>query len=119
MRVVLALVLCLSAASAVWAQRAQNGAGAVLRGLDKITDQTQDMTLRPGESASFGHITVTLQECRYPAGNPAGDAYAHVTVDDRNSGQRVFSGWMIASSPALSAREHPRYEVWVLSCKTY
>ncbi len=28
----------------------------------------------------------------------------------------VFSGWMFASSPALSAMDHPRYDVWVLSC---
>ena len=29
----------------------------------------------------------------------------------------VFSGWMFASSPALSAMEHPIYDVWVLSCE--
>jgi hypothetical protein len=28
----------------------------------------------------------------------------------------VFSGWMVASSPALSALDHPRYDVWVLNC---
>ena len=28
-----------------------------------------------------------------------------------------FSGWMFASSPALSAMEHPVYDVWVLDCK--
>ena len=27
-----------------------------------------------------------------------------------------FSGWMFASSPALSALDHPRYDVWVVSC---
>jgi hypothetical protein len=30
----------------------------------------------------------------------------------------VFSGWMFASSPALSALEHPVYDVWVIDCKT-
>ncbi|MCW8843320.1 MAG: DUF2155 domain-containing protein, partial [Rhodobacteraceae bacterium] len=30
----------------------------------------------------------------------------------------LFQGWMIASSPALSALDHPRYDVWVLRCKT-
>ncbi len=29
----------------------------------------------------------------------------------------VFSGWMFASTPALSALEHPIYDVWVLDCK--
>ncbi|MEZ5895625.1 MAG: DUF2155 domain-containing protein [Parvularculaceae bacterium] len=30
----------------------------------------------------------------------------------------VFSGWMFASSPALSALEHPVYDVWVIDCAT-
>lgn len=30
----------------------------------------------------------------------------------------VFSGWMFASSPALSAMEHARYDVWLVSCNT-
>ena len=29
----------------------------------------------------------------------------------------VFSGWMFASSPALSALEHAVYDVWVLDCR--
>ena len=31
---------------------------------------------------------------------------------------RLFSGWMFASSPAVSALEHPVYDVWVTDCKT-
>lgn len=30
----------------------------------------------------------------------------------------VFSGWMFESSPALSALQHPVYDVWVIDCKT-
>ena len=30
---------------------------------------------------------------------------------------RLFTGWMFASSPALSALEHPVYDVWVIDCK--
>ncbi len=29
---------------------------------------------------------------------------------------RLFSGWMFASSPALSSLEHPVYDIWVLDC---
>ena len=29
----------------------------------------------------------------------------------------LFRGWMYASSPALSALEHPVYDVWVLDCR--
>jgi hypothetical protein len=30
--------------------------------------------------------------------------------------QRIFSGWMFGSSPALNPLEHPVYDVWVLDC---
>jgi hypothetical protein len=30
--------------------------------------------------------------------------------------ERIFSGWMFSSSPALSALEDPIYDVSVLSC---
>jgi len=29
-----------------------------------------------------------------------------------------FSGWMFADSPALSALDHPRYDLWVINCTT-
>ena len=72
----------------------------------------------PAASTEFGSLTVKLTECRYPAGNPAGDAYAHVTIRETNGGKLWFDGWMLASSPALNALEHPRYDVWVMRCTT-
>ena len=65
--------------------------------------------------ASCFSFIFSVSACRYPSENAAADAYAHVTVTD--PGQTVlFDGWMIASSPALSAMDHPRYDIWVLSC---
>jgi hypothetical protein len=29
----------------------------------------------------------------------------------------VFTGWMFASSPSVSAMEHPVYDVWVIDCR--
>ena len=31
--------------------------------------------------------------------------------------EQIFSGWMFASSPGLSALEHPVYDVWVIDCE--
>ncbi|MGA0615118.1 DUF2155 domain-containing protein [Paracoccus sp. KR1-242] len=92
------------------------GKGAKLRGLDKVTGQTHDFGLENGQSAEFGRLQVRLGECRFPANNPASDAYAELTVVDTRANNTVFSGWMIASSPALSAMDDPRYDVWVISC---
>ena len=90
---------------------------AVLRSLDKVTGIVEDHELRPGETTAVGRLTVALQECRVPAGNPTGDAYAFVTITAEGLDAPAFSGWMIASSPALSALDHPRYDVWVIRCR--
>ena len=45
---------------------------------------------------------------------------AYLEIDDRKldgSVERVFSGWMFASSPAASSMEHPVYDVWVIDCR--
>ncbi len=111
----LATVLCLAALPA-GAQEFAEAPGGVLRWLDKLTGQTGDMELARGQSASNGRLTIQMDACLYPADNPAADAQAHLTVVDTSREGAVFSGWMLASSPALSALDHPRYDVWVLRC---
>lgn len=92
------------------------GNRAELRGLDKITGQTSEFTLSVGETVKFGRLEVNLGECRYPAADPTSDAYAELTITDNRANARVFAGWMIASSPALSALDDARYDIWVMSC---
>ena len=91
--------------------------GAVLRGLDKVAGTSSDITLSVGQTVEFGHITVTLQECRYPADDPSSNAFSYLVITDKGATTPDFSGWMIADSPALSALDHQRYDVWVMRCK--
>ena len=92
------------------------GRGALIRALDKVSGDVVELSLRNGESTSFGLIDIRLEECRYPRGNPAGDAYAWIEVRTPARGTTDFEGWMIASSPALNALDHARYDVWVIRC---
>ncbi|WBU52490.1 DUF2155 domain-containing protein [Paracoccus sp. SCSIO 75233] len=94
------------------------GTGAILRSLDKVSSALTDLDLAPGESADIGRLTVRLGECRYPSGDPNSDAFAQLVITDRNTRATLFDGWMIASSPALSALDDARYDVWVLACRT-
>ncbi|MBD3785919.1 MAG: DUF2155 domain-containing protein [Sphingomonadales bacterium] len=117
-----ALVLAAAlTAGAVAAQEAPEGLaeapGAVLRGLDKVAGTASDITLAVGQTATFGKITVTLRECRYPADDPSSNAYAYLIIADIGASAPDFAGWMIADSPALSALDHQRYDVWVIRCK--
>lgn len=110
-------VAALALAGAARAQdEVASASGALLRGLDKSAGTTTDIDLGVGESRNFGRLTVTLSDCRYPVGDPSSNAYAHLTIADASSGSVAFDGWMIAASPALSAMDDPRYDIWVMRC---
>lgn len=105
-------------ASISGAQQVTTASGGVLRALDKTSGQTTDIELRSGGLAQLGNLEIVLRECRYPVGNPSGNAYASLEISESGREGVVFSGWMIASAPALSAMEHARYDVWVIRCTT-
>lgn len=92
--------------------------GAVLRALDKVTGTTSDLQLTAGSKTQFGRLSIYLQECRYPSGNPAGDAFAGLDIRETGREAAIFQGWMIASAPALSAMDHGQYDIWVIRCTT-
>jgi hypothetical protein len=110
-------VSCLLAALPALAGTAK-GTGAMLRGLDKVSGSPVDFTMSVGDTAELGKLRITLGECRYPTDNPSGDAFAWLVVRDGSAEIATFEGWMIASSPALNALDHQRYDVWVLRCTT-
>ena len=109
----------LAIAAPVAAQQATVVPGAVIRLLDKVSGQLEDVEMLSGQIARLGGLDIKLSECRYPSGNPSGDAWAYLTIEDRQEGADIFKGWMVASSPALNPLDHPRYDVWVLRCKTF
>lgn len=127
MRLIALALACLLAPATLVAQdiaipgqpeRVLTADGAVLRGLDKVAGTSRDIRLMNGNSGTIGHLRVTMRECRYPEDNPAGEAYAWIEVQDTRAETDLFAAWMIASSPALSALDHARYDLWVLSCIT-
>jgi hypothetical protein len=87
-----------------------------LRGLDTLNGTTSDITVKVGDTVRFGHLEISVGTCRVPRSDPAGDAYVFLSIRDIRESEPRFSGWMFASSPALSALDHPRYDVWVESC---
>ncbi len=92
----------------------------VLAALDKITTQLSTIEIRQDQTIRFGTLDITLRYCRKnpPEETPESVAFLEITdVGHNNQEEKVFSGWMFASSPALSPLEHPVYDVWVKDCK--
>ncbi len=98
--------------------RALSGDGVRLKGLDKVSGEVTDIDLGRGETKPIGRIEVTLADCRYPEDNIAGEGFAWLTIRDPARDAVLFDGWMVASSPALNALDHPRYDIWVIRCTT-
>ncbi len=100
------------------AQEVSSAPAAILRGLDKLDGSVTDIELATGANQDFGRLNITLKDCRYPKGNPAGNAFAYLVIRENGKDEPVFQGWMIAAAPALDALDNARYDVWVLRCKT-
>jgi hypothetical protein len=97
---------------------------AVLQGLDKTTARVSRIEAPVDKSVRFGTLVITARACvKRPPEEPPESA-AFLQIDEVRPGgatvsaKRVFSGWMFASSPAVSALEDPIYDVVVLDCKS-
>ncbi len=94
---------------------------ASIRALEKITARITDLDIDVGETAQFKGLMITVRTCnkRPPEETPETTAFLEVVEQKPNGdSEQLFTGWMFASSPGLSALEHPVYDVWVMDCKT-
>jgi len=92
---------------------------AELQGLDKVTARTQRFYAPVGESTRFGTLEITVGDCLVNVPEAPPESVAYLTIVDHKPGQaeeKLFAGWMFASTPSLSALDHGVYDVRVLSC---
>ena len=100
--------------------RAIEGRVAVLQGLDKVTARVSEIDVPVGGTAKFGTLRITVRRCYKAPPEDTPESAAFLEIVDIKPGEppvELFVGWMFASSPALSALEHPVYDVWVLDCR--
>lgn len=92
---------------------------ASLRFLDKVVARVSTIDAPVGETVRIGTLQVIVRACvtRPPEETPESAAFLDVwEVKPGEPAGEVFRGWMFASSPALSAMEHPVYDLWLLEC---
>lgn len=93
---------------------------AVLQGLDKITARVSRFDAPVGQYVTFGTLSIVVRDCEKSAPEDRPENAAFIQIYETRPGEeqrRLFSGWMFSSSPALSALEHPVYDVNLLECK--
>lgn len=95
--------------------------GVVLGGLDKVAARTAKFEANLKQKVFYNTLIITAYACKTRPPEEPPESAAFLEIQERKpdgTTQKLFSGWMFASSPALNALEHPVYDVWVVSCKT-
>jgi hypothetical protein len=91
-----------------------------LRILDKVRAESRTYDLEVGHTVAYANIRIRPRSCRKssPLDDPESASFLQIweVLPDGKSSW-VFSGWMFASSPSLSAMDHAVYDVTVLDCR--
>jgi len=99
----------------------------MLRALDKVTATTRDYTVQIGDTLEYGSLSIDAVHCEKRPPEELPETFAFLQIRDNKldgkgeeseEAETVFSGWMFASRPALSALDHGVYDIWVIGCKT-
>ncbi len=92
---------------------------ALLGALDKITARLTEVPIDVGTSAAFERLEIEVYACQQRTVEARLDTAAFLRIlETRPDGEvvPVFSGWMFANSPGLSAMDHAVYDVWLVNC---
>ena len=97
-----------------------DGNKARLQALDKITARISTVEAPVGAARFYGTLEITINRCAFHPPEEPPENVAFITVRDRGydglAPKQVFSGWIFSSSPAVSALEHPVYDLTLLAC---
>lgn len=122
--IALCIALCLAgfALTAQAARQMEDHGVVVLRTIDKLSARTHTFDIPVGKTVKFGDsLFIKVQSCRKSAPIEQPESAAFLQIWERqpyeDESKWVFSGWMFASSPSISALQHPIYDVWVIDCK--
>jgi hypothetical protein len=100
--------------------RPSSNTAAVVQVLDKVTARVKKLSATVDDPTHFGTLEITALDCRKNPPEDRPEAAAFLQIREAKKGEEsitLFSGWMFASSPAVSALEHPVYDIVVLDCK--
>ena len=88
--------------------------------LNKVTAKLRPFELVQGEPTDIGSLRVVMRDCISTPPEEPPETKVFLEIYEYKSGfdNRVFSGWMFASSPGINGLEHAVYDLWPTACKT-
>lgn len=92
---------------------------AQMQAMDKITGRVSIIEVPVGGEVKFGTFSIVVRACKTRPEGEIPENFAFVDVSDKSFNREelnIFKGWMLSSSPAVNAVEHPIYDVWLLKC---
>lgn len=93
---------------------------AELLGLNKITAKTLKIRIKNGELIRFGNLQIKLESCWKSAPDEKPESAALLEISENKTSdekEKLFHGWMYASSPSLNPLQHPVYDVSLIACE--
>ena len=100
---------------------AANFKTAKLQVLNKVTARVSELEVKALLPASVGALDIEIKQCWHSQSDERPEQAALMEIRERKSDisetKLLFSGWMFQSSPALSALEHPVYDVSLITCE--
>lgn len=97
---------------------------ARLQVLNKTTAKTSTLEVKVGSKVKFGNLNISVRKCwqapldQRPESKILIDvAETKINEDKKEVENRIFYGWLFASSPSISGLEHPIYDIVAIDCK--
>jgi len=91
-------------------------AAAALTLLDKINAVPRTVTVKVGQSMTFGALTIAVKACDVRPPDRAQDATAFLDIADSHAGMPGFRGWIFQNEPAADMFQDPVYDVRLAGC---
>tara|TARA_Y100001970_G_C13709724_1_gene591300 strand:+ start:235 stop:549 length:315 start_codon:yes stop_codon:yes gene_type:complete len=97
----------------------KEGNKVIIGALNKITAKFYDFEINVGNSMKFGTLDIKIIKCIKRPPEEIPEDFVLIKIIENtgiNKKNTIFSGWMLSSSPSLSALEHSSYDIWVKKC---
>jgi len=112
--IVLIITLITSNINICEARQMQDYDSIVIEALNKITGKTSEIKASVNSEVKFGNLNISIFSCQKSSPLDTPESAAFLQVYERQTLR--FSGWMFASSPGVSAMDHPVYDIWIKDC---